>query len=615
MTIRYLLITTVEFVAILLTSNAFGEQCDSLECAIHSQNVALVDTLLNSGADPNAPINQFVGEVEEATLTAPLVVAIGKRNPAIVIKLLEFGADPQLAENRHTALTLSIRMNLDSVAEYIVDNNLENLNPVGSIQQPFNPLVGAIAQGNTEIIVSLLEAGADPNIVPEFTRLTPFGSALADGNEQMARLLLEHGVDLEKFNRLTSVLIYAVKDSNHRMTELLLQHQWDPNGQDSNQVTPLNAALLNCRHQERVVGVLTEYGANPCFPPEAEVQPLEQEISVREKGFSFTSEQTLRLIAERAENCWPAKAGAIGDLSLFSHPPLWKEPCEDFECAVRNNDTRKLETLLIGGGNPNQPVTVELKAESVDKSALEAALIYGSQEAAMMLMEAGAERCDVSREFSVLHRSITLGQFRVINFLLTKDEDRSSWLCEKETGLTNLHVESLDLDYEAISAELKEGKNADPYDRFGFSPLTFALALGAEDIATLLIDSGADIEQRTIFGHNLLHFAAIGNARLDLSGTDLLATLDISQADSVDGRTPLLAAIAGECPSRVSPSNPVVSLIGNGASKCSTDRYGKNFYTYVTEATKRFGKSQHVEREYGGLPDDSRDPGLEECPK
>lgn len=609
-TMRGLLIFTVELAAIVMSGYALGEECNSLECAIHAQNVALVDTLLNSGADPNTPINLFAGEVEEPALAAPLLVAIGNRNSAIAIKLLEFGADPQLANHRHTALTLSIRMNVPSVAEYIIDNNLEDLNPVGSTEKPFNPLVGAIAQGNTEIIVKLLDAGADPKLVPEYTGLTPLASALASGNEQMARVLLEHGVALEQFNNHINVLIYSAKESNHRMTEILLKHHWDPNGQDSYQNTPLNAALLNCRHQERIVGVLSEYGANPCLPLNAEKQPLAQEISVREKGFSFTSEQTLRLLSERAQQCWPPQAGAVGDLSSFRHPPLWKQPCENFECAVRNNDTRTLETLLIAGADPNQSVAVELTEQSVNRPALEAALIHGSQEAAMMLMEAGAKSCDLAREFSVLHRSIVLGQFRLINYLLTKKEDRSNWLCEKETGLTNLHVNALDLDYQAISVALKEGESADPYDRFGFSPLTFALALGAEDVAGLLMDSGADIHQRTTFGHNLLHFAAIGDARLVISGRELAASLDIAQADKVDGRTPLLAAIAAEC-----PSTAISSLLKIGASKCSSDFYGRNFYDYQTEATNRFGKSKHVAREYGGLPDGEQASGPEACPQ
>jgi len=289
---------------------------------------------------------------------------------------------------------------------------------------------------------------------------------------------------------------------------------------------------------------------------------------------------------------------------------LWKQPCEDFECAVRNNDTRKLETLLVDGEDPNQAVTVKLTEQSVNKPALEAALIHGSQEAAMMLMEAGAKRCDVAGEFSVLHRSIVLGQFRVINYLLTKKQDRSNWLCEEQTGLTNLHVNALDLDYQAISVALKSGESADPYDRFGFSPLTFALALGAEDVAGLLIDSGADIHQSTNFGHNLLHFAAIGDARLVISGRDLAASLGIAQTDKVDGRTPLLAAISAEC-----PSNAISSLIGIGASKCSSDFYGKNYYAYIAEATNRFGKSQRLERDYGRPADDEHAPGLEACPQ
>lgn len=610
MTRREILIILVVLAAIVMSSSASGQKCISLECAIHGQDIALVDALLASGADPNAPINVFVGEVNEATLSPPLIVAIRKRNPAIAIKLLEYGADPQLADHRHTALTASIIANLPSLAEYIIDNNLADLNPVGSRQKPFNPLVEAVAQNNTEIIVKLLDAGADPNIVLEYTGVTPMSSALFSRNEQMARLLIEHGVEWDEFNDLGNVLIYAAKDSNHRVTELLLQHQWDPNGQDSHQNTPLNAALLNCRHQERIVGVLIEYGANPCLPPDAKKQPLAQEMSVREQGFSFASEQSLNLISERAENCWPPRAGAVGDPGFFRHPPLWKEPCEELECAVRNNDTRKLQTFLIEGEDPNQSVTIELKEQSVNKPALEAALIRGSQEAAMMLMEAGAKKCDTAGEFSVLHRSIVLGQFRVINYLLTKKEGRSNWLCEEQTGLTNLHVNALDLDYLAISEALEKGENADPYDRFGFSPLSFALALGAEDIAGLLIDSGADLNQHTIFGHNLLHFAAIGDARLIISGRDLGASLDITQADTVDGRTPLLAAIAAEC-----PSSATRSLIKNGASKCKTDQYGKSFHTYVTESTKRFGKSQHVARNYGGLPEDEQSPSLEACPQ
>lgn len=84
------------------------------------------------------------------------------------------------------------------------------------------------------------------------------------GNVALARLLLDHGADVdaiayENNHEMTPPVVLAAWEGGIEMLRLLLDRGADPNGRSSNGVTPLSTAI---RHGlEDRVALLREYGA------------------------------------------------------------------------------------------------------------------------------------------------------------------------------------------------------------------------------------------------------------------------------------------------------------------------------------------------------------------
>jgi ankyrin repeat protein len=91
----------------------------------------------------------------------------------------------------------------------------------------FTPLHIAAFAHNAGAARTLLEAGADPNVVAtaSFARVTPLGTCAFAGANDVAKLLLEHGADptLAEDDRFTP-LDAAVANGNTELAELLHTH-------------------------------------------------------------------------------------------------------------------------------------------------------------------------------------------------------------------------------------------------------------------------------------------------------------------------------------------------------------------------------------------------------
>jgi ankyrin repeat protein len=88
----------------------------------------------------------------------------------------------------------------------------------------FTPLHLAAFSHNVEATRTLLEAGADPNVLAtaSFAKVTPLGTCAFAGANDVARVLLEHGADptLTDDDRSTP-LDAALQNGNDELVELL----------------------------------------------------------------------------------------------------------------------------------------------------------------------------------------------------------------------------------------------------------------------------------------------------------------------------------------------------------------------------------------------------------
>jgi len=156
-----------------------------LAAACLMQNVKLVDTLLKHGADPNVADPNILLE-DRYGQTQPLHIAVANGNCELAELLLKHGANIDVADSAgNTALHHVIehyRPRLTSVRyfdEVVVSRNVKlvdmllkhgaNPNVASTSRYPHSkhnlPLFVAVDKGNTDIIRSLLNAGASVNAV------------------------------------------------------------------------------------------------------------------------------------------------------------------------------------------------------------------------------------------------------------------------------------------------------------------------------------------------------------------------------------------------------------------------------------------------------------------
>ncbi len=128
---------------------------DQLSNAIMAGNAALVTSLLQNGADGNAP---------DATGTTHLMIAAGSGNLEVVMALLAAGVDVNAVDERGWgALTMAVyNAELDrgfpDVVQALID---AGANIEAAIAYGVRPLMLAAGYGEAAVVQVLLDAGAD----------------------------------------------------------------------------------------------------------------------------------------------------------------------------------------------------------------------------------------------------------------------------------------------------------------------------------------------------------------------------------------------------------------------------------------------------------------------
>ena len=120
-------------------------------------------------------------------------------------------------------------------------------------------LSGACSGGHLDVVVVLLNAGADPN--PKRSRHLPLVRAASNGFVAIVEKLVDAGANLEKADWLdTTPLIRAA--ANLEMTRVLLKLGANVNTQTKNGKTALMRNCFGDKHDLNVVKELVEAGAN-----------------------------------------------------------------------------------------------------------------------------------------------------------------------------------------------------------------------------------------------------------------------------------------------------------------------------------------------------------------
>ncbi|TCJ41268.1 ankyrin repeat domain-containing protein [Parafrankia sp. BMG5.11] len=241
-----------------------------LEMAVRSGSVDVARFLLNDKADPDR--RSLAG-------TTPLASAIVTYNLEMIQLLLDHGADPQLP-TLHDGLSHEGRpakreiTPLSHAAQYDFPEAVHALIKAGAevnhrMNNGHTALMTAVASGNSQAALALLELGADPDLdLPEsielgdWTASTPLLSAGREAQGEMALLLVQRGVRVNIADGAgNTALKFFAQQGNDEVISSLLEAGADTELFDAEGWGPLMSAAYN--GHSSVVRLLLDAGANP----------------------------------------------------------------------------------------------------------------------------------------------------------------------------------------------------------------------------------------------------------------------------------------------------------------------------------------------------------------
>jgi ankyrin repeat protein len=279
------------------------ELADNLRKAIDDRDIAAATSLLEAGADPNGLSDAERGR----TFLMTAVTALG--SVQLTKLLLDYGADPNLRDaNGESAahfMTYTSReeeiLNLlaahgarfditgnngiSPLMEYAKRNCGPGVNFLLDWENRHSPGYAASLQNRKEyltVILStlvdnfafrsnkaafprierLLNDGADPRVRDGYGAPVVFRSiAPLDGDERIARLLIERGAPVDGFDRFgdkTLLMLAGRKDGDSSLVDTLLRHGADPNQQNRSGET-----ALMYTGSEAAAALLLAHGADP----------------------------------------------------------------------------------------------------------------------------------------------------------------------------------------------------------------------------------------------------------------------------------------------------------------------------------------------------------------
>lgn len=424
--------------------------------AVALQDMESIRLLLSSGANANATDTRGMTPLYAAT-------EVGFYEAAQMI--LDYGGDPDLCASKngdsplaaattdsrapfaqlylkHGARTDIIMENGNTPFIHAVDASsgieiLEMMTAHGADLNRKNArgesaLFKAIAAGRLDLVHSLLDHGADPNLpAPKHLLWT------AVRHQEILRVLLEQGANLK---RAPGILELATSINSLEAMICLMKHGADPNAKKDGIYTPLCSAIRDDR--EELVETLLAVGANPNLP--ALDYPVFKCVSYHRPNL------LQKLIA----------AGA--DLS---------NPRGIVEHAVVHND-RECLVIVLGHG-----VDINVRGQS-GSTALTTAICKGRIDMIDLLLSHGADPKVRGQEWPI---NMAVGSPEILSKLLAEIQapDINKGALERAVMADQI---------ESVKLLLAKGVNVDDKNVGVFTPLTTSIRENRKAIFRYLLD-------------------------------------------------------------------------------------------------------------------------------
>ncbi|MGA2879548.1 MAG: ankyrin repeat domain-containing protein [Bryobacteraceae bacterium] len=311
----------------------------ALHWAAHWNDSETVGVLLKVGADAKAANHYGATPLSEAA-------ALG--NATIIEQLLKAGADPntRTTADGETVLMTSARAgNLDAVKALLGHGADVNAKEAYRGQ---TALMWAAAERHAEVVKLLLQHGADWKVQSSFREtkipklstassispisrggLTAFLFAAREGDIETAKVMLDHGVDINQTDvDGTSGLVVSIMNKQYTFAKFLLDRGADPNVTDVKGRAALYAAV-DMRNED--------WSALPMRKEQDPLPSMELIKAILAHGAKLNAQLTHNL---------PGRSGMdYGDVAL-------DEGTTPFMRAARSGDAATMRVLLAAGADP-----------------------------------------------------------------------------------------------------------------------------------------------------------------------------------------------------------------------------------------------------------------------
>ena len=502
------------------------------------------------------------------------------------------------------------------------------------------PLHAAALNGRLEVVRALLDHGASPNMETEKgdTALHFVSGGTYDSEKHgvgIARLLLEHGVDVHVQNKILNnalhiaaffgrlqvaqVLLdhgvnvdtengqgetalhsvsrggYNSQEKGANTARLLLERGVDVNARRKDGWTPLHLAAYKGR--VKVVQALLDHGANVTLETEEGETALHtisrSEFNSQEQGIGTAQlllERGVEVNSQRKDGWtplhWAACRGRVEVVqALLDHGANVKLETKDCQTALHvvsrgeyssQEQGVSIARLLLERG-------VDVNAREKDgRTALHLAALSGRVEVAQILLDHGANSKLEAKEGETALHIVSLGNFDsqeqaagTARLLLERGVDVNARMQE---GWTSLHCAAFRGMVKVAQVLLDQGANVNLENERGETAL-HTVSRGKFDsqeqgvgTARLLLEHGVDVNAQGKDGETSLHWAAL-KGRVEIAQI-LLDHGANSKLETKHGETALHMVSRGEYISQEQGASTARLLLERGVDVNAWNKYG-----------------------------------------
>ena len=474
------------------------ERCSALHAAVEHKHAAVVEVLIDAGADIEAKDHMGHSSLHFACRSGSL---------AIVKMLVKAGVEVRATDNEgDTCLTLAAYFGRTETVRYLV--GLKDVDVNHKADDCLSVLHAAVEHKHAAVVEVLIDAGADIEAKDE-DGCSPLLFASSSGHLDIVKLLVKAGAEVRAIGQDgdTCLILAAAFGHTETVRYLLGLPEVDVNRKNN-----LGKTALVCTHNPHALQVLIDAGAD-----------IEAKNNIGRSALHLASENGELAIIKVL-----VKAGAgvrvtdnEGDTCLilaanFGHTETVRYLVALPEVDVNHRGSGGDTALYIASHKVFADVVELLIDAGADievtddkgRSPLHTACLNGNIAVVKMLVKAGAEVRATDNEGSTcLHIASYYGRTETLRYIAGLpgvDVNHAD-----ENGMTALHWEGKKKGHPAVVQALVDaGADLEAKNSLGRSPLLVACESRKIAIVKLLVKAGAEVRTTDSVGNTCLMLAS-----------------------------------------------------------------------------------------------------------